>query len=364
MKKKQRKQRRQRRQLVTFTIALVITIVAYLLGIVAGSYRIYEKVPEETTSYANAEETVPSEEPVKEEGTPSEEPVKEEATPSEEPVKEEAPPSEEPVKEEVTPAEEEQYYEDPVPEETEYYEDPVPEETEYYEDPVPEETVYYEESVEEEPVEEEPVQEEDYWSMEFGDFGLLVLPDVGYTARLFDTTNMTTADGQKILDKENAAVIDRCPGKEISNSIYDHAGQGFDKMKKCQPGYSIARILYLDGTEDVFICTGIDYNGINDGHAIRNGEGYNVGLIDSNMMYMVTCNDSTGRSVTISYWYHIGYEKELIQGPYTDPSEYILVSEENDKDELEFDEYFERNLEEGEADWEEGESVMTIDSNH
>ena len=360
MKKKQREQRRQRNIVVTFTIAIVFVIASYLLGIVAGSYRIYEKVPKT----ANVEEAVSSEKLVNEEVTPSEK----------QPVKEETPPSEEVVQEEVTPAEEEQYYEDPVSEETEYYEDPVseeteyyedpvPEETEYYEDPVPEETVYYEEPVEEEPVQEEPIQEEDYWSMEFGDFGLLVLPDVGYKARLFDTTNMTTEDGQKILDKENAAVIDRCPGKEISNSIYDHAGQGFDKMKNCQPGYSIARILYLDGTEDVFICTGIDYNGINDDYAIRNSEGYNVGKIDSNMMYMVTCNDSTGRSVTISYWYPLGYEKELIQGePYTDPSEYILVSEENDEEELEFDEYFERNLEEGEVDWEEGNNVMTIDN--
>lgn len=129
----------------------------------------------------------------------------------------------------------------------------------------------------------------------------LVIKDVGINVPLYYTNGY---DAQEISDRLNSAMY--CPAEvyhELSDSIADHAAQGFRKMKLCVPGKSVARLIRADGTEDQYICTGMDFKGRNTKYEILNSAGQNVGQIDKDMLYMYTCTDESGRKVAISYWY-------------------------------------------------------------
>lgn len=154
-------------------------------------------------------------------------------------------------------------------------------------------------------IEEENEKETDYWSMEFGDVGRLVIEDVGITVALY-TMNGTDIDhDQAVVDKKDSAGWgDYTEFGESSHLIADHNYQEFKNLCDVTPGTSVARILHSDGTEDRYICTRIDNDGTNDGEYIYDSDGENVAFMDSALLYMYTCN-SNWRNVTITFWYPI-----------------------------------------------------------
>ncbi len=147
----------------------------------------------------------------------------------------------------------------------------------------------------------EPYAEEHIQEMTYGDAGRLEIPNVGISVPLY----LSVCNGelhQYYVDMEDSACLfDNRTEGSLSLGISDHWNQGFDGLYDVTPGMT-ARILYPDGTENDYVCTYVDRNGTNDGYHIIDSQGRQVAYIDSNILYMYTCNSEGWWSVTLSLW--------------------------------------------------------------
>ncbi len=113
----------------------------------------------------------------------------------------------------------------------------------------------------------------------------------GYSARLFNNATQGTVDAA-----DSAAYIPWGNGKVY---IADHASQGFNIIKTLGSGSSAT---ITDDTTIVYLTMNTSYQGINTGHGINLSDGrYSENVNDGNYV-MYTCNDSSGVSVTVTYW--------------------------------------------------------------
>ena len=127
-----------------------------------------------------------------------------------------------------------------------------------------------------------------------GTAGLLTIPSVGVSVPLYSTTNCK--DYQKVVDAENSALYTTFMGKKM---IADHAHQGFSKMKNSKVG----TVAYIQkgNTKQTLVCTAKYTNGVNKGNGIMIGNTYADQMKDGDL-FMYTCNDSEGISVTVTFW--------------------------------------------------------------
>lgn len=128
-----------------------------------------------------------------------------------------------------------------------------------------------------------------------GNVGRIILPSVGYEMPLY---NGSEASWSSIVDANNSALYTNYLGKMM---VADHAYQGFSAMKQSPIG-SIGYI--VQGNQIITIrCVSI-YQATNTGNGIMVGSTYADEMSDGSI-FMYTCNDSTGVSVTVSFWVYV-----------------------------------------------------------
>lgn len=160
-----------------------------------------------------------------------------------------------------------------------------------------------EEEDSDEEAEEDDEEEIDYWSMKFGDAGRLVIEDVGITVALYTAYGEDLDYDQPIIDREDSAAwYDFSSFGDEINGIVDHGDQAFSNLYYVSPKRSVARILHSDGTEEHYICTRVDPNSTNTGYSILDSNGSNVEGLDSDEIYMYTCNSSDPHDITLTFW--------------------------------------------------------------
>ena len=109
----------------------------------------------------------------------------------------------------------------------------------------------------------------------------------GYTAELYNSSAQSVVDAY-----DSAAYI---PWGNLV-MIADHAGQGFDAIKYNGSG-TIA-----DDATITYITKVSSYQGTNTGHGINLADGRYAETVGDGQYMLYTCNDSTGVSVTVTYW--------------------------------------------------------------
>lgn len=125
-----------------------------------------------------------------------------------------------------------------------------------------------------------------------GNAGRIILPAVGYEMPLYNGAESSWAG---IVDANNSALYTNYMGKMM---VADHAYQGFNAMKNSP----IGSIGYIVQNDQIIVirCVSI-YDAINTGNGIIVGDRYADEMNDGSI-FMYTCNDSTGVSVTVSFW--------------------------------------------------------------
>lgn len=127
-----------------------------------------------------------------------------------------------------------------------------------------------------------------------GNAGRLSIPSVNFEVPLYSTKNPN--EYQKIVDDEDSALYTSFLGKKM---IADHAHQGFRNMRNVAVG---AKAYITVGNEvKELVCTAKYTNAVNN----RNGisiNGKDATTMNDGSLYMYTCNDSTGKSVTVTFW--------------------------------------------------------------
>lgn len=131
-----------------------------------------------------------------------------------------------------------------------------------------------------------------------GNIGRISIPAVGYSAALNNGRVGTTADAQVITDAYDSACYIGYNG--YTAYIGDHYFQGFVNMKNSVPGVTEAYIYWADGSVSTYICVEKQYNCVKNGY-IYDENGTNI-YYSGYDLAMVTCNDATSISVTVTYW--------------------------------------------------------------
>ena len=128
-----------------------------------------------------------------------------------------------------------------------------------------------------------------------GNAGRLSLPSVGFEMPLY---NGDASSWANIVDAESSALYTNYLGKMM---IADHAHQGFSAMKNSQIG-SIGYI--INGNNITTIRCKSMYQGINTGYGVTINGIYADEMTDGSL-FMYTCNDETGISVTVTFWEYV-----------------------------------------------------------
>lgn len=116
----------------------------------------------------------------------------------------------------------------------------------------------------------------------------------GYSAELYNSSS------QYVVDAVDSAAY--MPWGNMV-MIADHAFQGFDIIRSVGAG-AVATI--TDNSSITYLTCVSSYQGYNTGEGINLNDGrYAEQVTDGNYM-LYTCNDSTGYSVTVTYWYVSG----------------------------------------------------------
>jgi sortase (surface protein transpeptidase) len=126
------------------------------------------------------------------------------------------------------------------------------------------------------------------------DRGRLYIPSCGVDVPL--CSGIGYKKGQDVVDEENLALMEYFSG---DLTICDHAGQGFDRMKKADVG-TVGFIKTRTGLQKI-VCTG-KIRGDNVRYALYYDNGGSLGFYNLDGVTMYTCNDETGVSVTVSFW--------------------------------------------------------------
>jgi len=134
-------------------------------------------------------------------------------------------------------------------------------------------------------------------SRNYGNIGRLEIPTVGYSAAL-NNGLVNTAYAQTVVDAYDSACYIDYNG--YTTYIGDHYYQGFANMKNSVPGSTLAYIYRPDGSVATYICVSKQYNCVKSGY-IYDENGTNI-YFSGYDLAMVTCNDSTSKSVTVTYW--------------------------------------------------------------
>lgn len=131
----------------------------------------------------------------------------------------------------------------------------------------------------------------------YGDSGVLILPWLDFAVPLYNGKAVKNAQG--IVDRENSAEIKRRFGGGHCDYIADHAGQGFDIIKECKHTYpavvqtpTSSRIYRWEAT----------MLGRNTGKNLIACSGQALTNIKWADLCLYTCNDSTGKDITMVFF--------------------------------------------------------------
>ena len=125
--------------------------------------------------------------------------------------------------------------------------------------------------------------------------GSINIARVGYSMPLYTGKQ---SQYQEIVDNENSALyVNSFFGG--NGMIADHAAQGLKKQKSCVKGDTMT--LTVNGKTTKYVMTSIYTNGQNVGNGIKIGNKYADEMTDGSL-FIYCCNDSTGKSVTVTFW--------------------------------------------------------------
>ena len=124
-----------------------------------------------------------------------------------------------------------------------------------------------------------------------------------YSAKLYNGSD------QAIVDAEDSAAFTTWSNKVF---IADHASQGFRIIRELGAG---ATGTITDDAGTTVLTMASSYQGTNTGHGINLNDGRYAESVADGKYVLYTCNDSTGVSVTVTYW----TDKEQQLEPVAEP---------------------------------------------
>ena len=131
----------------------------------------------------------------------------------------------------------------------------------------------------------------------YGDAGLLVLPWQNFSVPLYDGN--AVKNSQALVDAENSAVIKRKWRGGHCDYIADHAGQGFDIIRRCTY-VNMQAIVQTPKSSRIYnwVATML---GRNTGNLITcSGQG--LAKIKWADLCLYTCNDAAGKNITMVFF--------------------------------------------------------------
>ena len=133
----------------------------------------------------------------------------------------------------------------------------------------------------------------------YGTYGRLMIPDVGYSAALFDCNDYDGDYRQQVVDNYDSACFFYLNN---SNVMYvgDHGNQGFLCIKNCIAGKTKLYIVFSDGSYLSYICKHIDTRCVYYGEYILDSSERNIKYAGYDLC-TVTCNGYTD-SMTVVFW--------------------------------------------------------------
>lgn len=135
-----------------------------------------------------------------------------------------------------------------------------------------------------------------------GTAGALVIPDLNFYVPLYYEWDGESA--QEVCDRERCAVLIVGRSAPI---IADHENQGFSIIKQLE----IGQVCYIQEGENSikYLCTGIDFDGVNDDGILIGSDGTMLHNLPENMLVLYTCNDIS-ESITNVLFTRIEEENE------------------------------------------------------
>jgi hypothetical protein len=131
----------------------------------------------------------------------------------------------------------------------------------------------------------------------YGDAGVLILPWQAFSVPLYDGN--AVKNSQAIVDMENAAVIKRKWRGGHCDYIADHAGQGFDIIRKCTY-INLQAIVQTPKRAQIYNWVAT-MNGRNTGNLIT-CTGQSLSSVKWADLCLYTCNDLTGKDITMVFF--------------------------------------------------------------
>lgn len=131
----------------------------------------------------------------------------------------------------------------------------------------------------------------------YGDAGLLVLPWQNFSVPLYDGN--AVKNSQALVDAENSAVIKRKWRGGHCDYIADHAGQGFDIIRRCTY-VNMQAIVQTPKSSRIYnwVATML---GRNTGNLIT-CTGQSLSSVKWADLCLYTCNDAAGKNITMVFF--------------------------------------------------------------
>lgn len=130
-----------------------------------------------------------------------------------------------------------------------------------------------------------------------GDAGFLYIPGVNLKVPLYYKSK--TKNSQAVVDEENSALYCQKYKGGHCDYIADHAGQGFDAIKRCTIG--MLAFIVTPNSTTYYECVQIT-KGENRKSSLVTIGGQNVHKIKWANLCCYTCNDSEGKSITMVFF--------------------------------------------------------------
>ena len=134
-------------------------------------------------------------------------------------------------------------------------------------------------------------------TIKYGNAGVLILPWQGFAVPLYDGN--AVKNSQALVDAENSAVIKRKWRGGHCDYIADHAGQGFDIIRKCTIA-NLQAIIQTNTRSQIYNWVAT-MNGRNTGNLIT-CTGQSLSSVKWADLCLYTCNDHEGKNITMVFF--------------------------------------------------------------
>lgn len=131
----------------------------------------------------------------------------------------------------------------------------------------------------------------------YGDAGYFCIPNVGLEVPLYNKGKLKSA--QSLVDKENSAVLCKKWKNGHCDYVVDHAGQGFDKIKKCT--IEMPAFIVTEDSTQYYSCVGI-LKGINTKQDLITSSGQSLPKIKWADLCAYCCDDMFERNITMVFF--------------------------------------------------------------